>query len=150
MNNIYWDQTIRQIDYACSAALYEYFVILLSREGVANNSDSMPDIKCLDISDDQEVVEAIHVKDDDADYQLFMLLDMESDEVVGISIVAAFKRDIGKDETPMILARHKHGEYAGFATNMDLDKATELVTALCKRYINTVTIFTNSTYLQNI
>ena len=50
----------------------------------------------------------------------------------------------------MILARNKHGEYAGFATNMDLYKATELVMALCKRYINTVNVFTNNTYVQNI
>ena len=150
MNSIYWDTTIRQIDYACSAALYEYFVILLSQECIGNNCEDIPVITDLDIGDDQEVVEAIHVSDGDMEYQLCMLLDMESDEVVGIRFVAAFKRDVGKDETPMILARNKHGEYAGFATNMDLYKATELVMALCKRYINTVNVFTNNTYVQNI
>ena len=145
--NIYWDQNIRQIDCACSAALYEYFVALLSRDEMADNSVNKPNIKYFDIEDNQEVVEAVAVKDGDVEYELVLMLDTENDDVVGTSYIAAFTNDKGENGTPMILAQKKYGEYAGFATNMNLDKATEIVTAICKRYINTVSVFTNSTHI---
>jgi len=142
--NIYWDQNIRQIDCACSAALYEYFAQLLTQEELVDNHGNDPVIDYFDIEDNQEVIEAVAVKDGDMNYELVMMLDKENDEVIGISFIAAFISEKNSSGTPMILARKDHGEYAGFITNMSEDMAKEVVTHLCKKYIMSSLIIRNA------
>ncbi len=142
--NIYWDQNIRQIDYACSAALYEYFANLLTQKELVDNHSSAPVIDYFEIEDNQEVIEAVAVKDGDMNYELVAMLDTEHDEVIGISFIAAFINEKNSGGTPMILARKDHGEYAGFITNMGDDTAKKVVTHLCKKYITTSLIIRNA------
>jgi hypothetical protein len=149
MDNIYWDTTIRQIDYACSAALYEYFVNLLTNEKLIDNNGKAPAIDYFDLEDNQEVVEAVAVKDGDMEYELVMVLDTENSEVIGTSFIAAFTCYKNSGDTPMILARKNHGEYAGFITNMDETMAKKVVTYLCKRYIIT-SLFIKNSHTHNI
>jgi len=142
--NIYWDTNIRQIDYACSAALYEYFVKLQTQEGLVGNHGNAPIIDYFEIEDNQEVIEAVAVKDGNMEYELVMMLDKENDEVIGVSFIAAFISEKHIGGTPMILARKNHGEYAGFITNMGDDMAKKVVTHLCKKYIITSLIIRNA------